>query len=327
MDVSADVLLRALAITLVTYNHAHHNADFAMGWAGGMTFLMMLSGYNFAKYGMDGATHEAGRAALVRLGLRILIPSFFAVVGFFLLLQKFDLAELLFYRNWLTPQRISKFPTWYPQVMMQMFAGLVLLFCIPRVGAAFFRWPLRAALLLFGIALAMRIVFPLFFDTTSLMHHLPHLLLWNFTLGWVVYFSVTRLPAAWGKVLACICGFAGAAASVSIEMLEFWCLSIGVILLVLPLRVRLWTPLARFVFIVSQATFAIFLLHRFLYEVYEHMPIPQDQDAMWVVGLFGSIALWIAGVVPVRAYRALRRRAKTPAPSGNFLNTMRTSNA
>src|SRR5262245_32269636 len=124
MEVGADVLLRALAITLVTYNHAHPYSDFWMGWGGGMTFLMMLSGYNFAKYGMDGATYQQGRAAITRLGVRILIPSFFVVVFFFLLLRKFDLAELLFYRNWITAERISKFPTWYPQVMVQMCIGL-----------------------------------------------------------------------------------------------------------------------------------------------------------------------------------------------------------
>ncbi|MET0658538.1 MAG: acyltransferase family protein [Steroidobacteraceae bacterium] len=323
MEVGADILLRAIAITLVTYNHAHPYSDFSMGWGGGMTFLMMLSGYNFAKYGMDGATREEGRAALTRLGLSILIPSFIAVVGFFLLLQKFNFAELLFYRNWLTAERISKFPTWYPQVMVQMFAGLALLFSIPRVGAAIFRWPLRAALVLFGLALGIRTAFPM-----PLLHnHLPHLFLWNFVLGWVVYFSVTRLPGPWGKLLACASGIAGATAIMSAEMLAFWCLSVGVVLLVLPLRIRLWTPVARFVFIVSQATFAIFLLHRFVYEVYEHMPVPQNDDVEWIVGFFGSIALWIAGVVPVRAYRALRRRFQTPASSANLVRALRPSSA
>lgn len=312
MQVGADIFLRAAAITLVTYNHAHPNSDFSLGWGGGMTFLMMLSGYNFAKYGMEGATALEGRMALLRLGLRILVPSLIAVIGFFVLLQKFNLAELLFYRNWLTPERVSKFPTWYPQVMTQMFAGLAVLFSIPRIGRAIFRHPLSAALIVFGLSAGVRVMFPRVWDTAPLLHHLPQLLLWNFSLGWAVYFSVARLPAPWGKLVACACGLIGAAVGFAMDTLAFWCLSVGVVLLVLPLRLDLWTPLARFVFVAGQATFAIFLLHRFVFEVYEHMPVPQNDDVEWLIGLFGSIALWMAGIVPLRAYRALRRKSAQP---------------
>jgi hypothetical protein len=309
MEVSADVLLRALAIIMVTYNHAHPYPSFAPGWGGGMTFLMMLSGYNFAKFGMQGATAGEGRRALLRLGAKIFIPSLIAVLFFFVLLRKFNLEELLFYRNWLTVERVAKFPTWYPQVIVQMFAALLLLFCVPRVAEAIFRNPLRSSLVIFGVATLIRIVCPQIWDTTTLRNFLPHLFLWNFTLGWVIYFSMLEIAAPWNKVTAIACACIGAWAGWGYDRLDFWWLSIGVVLLVLPLKLRLWTPLARFIFIVSQATFGIFLLHRFVYEVYEHAPLPPNDNAEWLVGLFGSIALWMAGAVPLRAFRALRQQA------------------
>jgi hypothetical protein len=312
LNVRADVLLRALAITAVTYNHAHPYSTFALGWGGGMTFLLMLSGYNFAKFAMNGATPEQTRARLVRLGWRIFVPSLAAVVFFFILLRKFDLAELLFYRNWLTPQRIAKFATWYPQVIVQMFAGLYVLFSIPSLARAILRWPVQASLCIFLLGVLIRAAFPVIWDTAWLHHHLPHLFLWNFTLGWLVYFSTTQLPAPWGKLLAVAGAALGGIVGFGMGYLDFWWLCVGVLLLVLPLDVRLPAIPGRLVLLISQATFAIFLLHRFVYEVYEHLPIPQQNDAMWIIGLAGSLGLWMGGSALIRAYRTLRQREITP---------------
>ncbi len=314
--VSADILLRALAIIMVTYNHAHPYPDFAPGWGGGMTLLMMLSGYNFAKFGMQGASPSQGRLALARLGYKIFVPSLIAVIFFFVLLRKFNLEELLFYRNWLTIERIAKFPTWYPQVILQMFAGLLVLFSIPGVARWIFRKPLYASLIIFTLAVMVRMVFPKIWDTAPLHHLLPHLFLWNFTLGWVVYFSTTEIANPWGKALSVCCAIVGAAVGWGYHALDFWWLSVGVTLLVLPLNLRMWAPVARVVFMVSQATFAIFLVHRFVYKVYEDMPLPRNQDLEWIVGLAGSLVLWIAGSIPWRAYKAISRRLDPRAIPG-----------
>jgi hypothetical protein len=309
LEVSADILLRALAIVLVAYNHAHPFTNFSMGWGGGMTFLMMLSGYNFARFGMEDASPNEGRVALFHLGRKILVPSLIVVIAFFIMLQRFNLEELLFYRNWITTERVSKFPTWYPQVMLQMFAGIFLLFSVPGISNAIFRQPLKSALVIFIFAAAIRAIYPRdWFVSTP---HLPHLYLWNFVLGWVVYFSVSRLPSPWGKLLAIACAIIGATASYHWGRLDFWCLLVGVTLLVLPLTVQLWKPIARSIFIISEATFAIFLLHRFVYEVYERMPVPQNEDMKWLAGVVFSVVMWMAGVVPLRAYRALQQRQES----------------
>jgi len=308
MNVRADILLRALAIISVTYNHAHPYSTFVLGWGGGMTFLMMLSGYNFARFGMREGTPEKARDYLFRLGWGIVVPSLIAVVFFFLLLQKFNLAELLFYRNWLTPERVAKFPTWYPQVILQMFAGLFLLFSIPSVARAILRRPLAWSLGVFAFALAVRALSPLVWDTVPLEHHLPHLYLWNFCLGWLVYFALKEWPSPWSKLAVVVCAALGATVHWGYDRLTFYWLTVGTALLVIPLDLRMPSKLGQFFHLVSQATLAIFLLHRFFYEVYEHMPIPQDQDVMWLMGLFGSLATWILWTAAVRAFRYIRRQ-------------------
>lgn len=309
MEVAPDILLRALAICLVTYNHAHPYPTFSLGWGGGMTVLMMLSGYNFAKFGMQGASANDAARALSRLGLKIFVPSLVAVLLCFAVLRAFSLSELLFYRNWISLERISKFPTWYPQVILQMFAGLVLLFSIPGLGDRILRKPFPYSLALFSVAVAIRVTFPRIWDTSGLHNLLPHLYLWNFLLGWVVYFANAEVRSVGRKVVTFVCAVVGAYVGWGIHALDFWCLTLGVLLLTLDVRITLWTPLARIVFVISQATFGIFLVHRMIYKNYEHFHFPANQDLEWIVGLGGSILLWVAAVIPVRAYRSLRPKA------------------
>jgi len=132
-------------------------------------------------------------------------------------------------------------------------------------------------------------------------------------------FMISRRKFFSNAVVTAGAAVLGASFGWGIHALDFWWLTIGVTLLVLPLNLRLYTPVARFFFIVSQATFAIFLLHRFVYEIYEHVPVPQNQNAEWLVGFFGSIGLWMAAVIPLRAYRAIVRRHGNPSTGALML--------
>jgi hypothetical protein len=113
--------------------------------------------------------------------------------------------------------------------------------------------------------------------------------------------------------LAIACTAIGAFTVFGTHLLDFWWLTIGVILLTLPFNVRLPAILGRFLILVSQGTFAIFLLHRFFYEVYEHLALPQQDDAIWVTGLLGSLFAWLCGSAAVRAFRTMQRRGMTVA--------------
>ena len=73
-----DVVLRALAILMVTYHHSHlpprGQAGFAMGLGGGMTFLLLLSGMNFARFAMAGADGAAVRQSILVFARQVYVP-------------------------------------------------------------------------------------------------------------------------------------------------------------------------------------------------------------------------------------------------------------
>ncbi|EZP69672.1 hypothetical protein BV96_03970 [Sphingomonas paucimobilis] len=305
--VDTDVLLRAIAISLVVWNHAIPSGSSSVGvpdLAGGMTLLMMMSGYSFARFALVDAEPAEVRRGLISFGLRILVPSIVAVILFMAIKRRFSLTELLFISNWFTTYRIVIFPVWYVQVMVQMMLLLLAVFAIPPVARWFTGDPLQGSVTIFLTALVMRIILPLYIDTRPLMHHLPHLYLWNFALGWVVYFLQARHKVP-GKALASLAIIAAGALVWTPASYQFVVLSLGGLALVWVRRASLPGLLVRAASILSQATFTIFLLHRFIFATYlavlaRFLPVGMF---MWAVGLMASAGAWILASATLRAYK------------------------
>src|SRR5262245_41317899 len=97
---SSDVVLRALAIAAVVYNHSHQFDMGPMTLEGGMTFLLLLAGMNFARVAIRESDADHLRRSIVTMMRQVFVPSFLLVVASFAAYQQFDLLELLFVRNW-----------------------------------------------------------------------------------------------------------------------------------------------------------------------------------------------------------------------------------
>ncbi|WP_443749117.1 acyltransferase family protein [Asticcacaulis solisilvae] len=292
------VVLRAVAICLVAFNHANPDAPKFLGFSldGGMNVLLMISGYYFAKLVLTAPSVGQMRHQLIRYGASFIIPSFLMVLFFFALLKRFDVQELLFYKNFFSPERVSKYPTWYPQVMLQILLIIYALSFIPGLGAIGRRLQPYWVLGVFGVFAVIRLVLPQYVDTVPLMHHLPHLQFWNFCLGWCFYFVSdpsgsplrARLAMA-GVALVSIFAIFGP------NVLVTYTLSIGSLLFLFVKRISLPAIAHKTVSIIAAASFNIFLWHRFFYEIYErvaHLKTPQGGVGMWVFGVGLSIVLW-----------------------------------
>lgn len=308
-SIDTDVLLRALAICLIALNHAIPQGTRSYGIpgvAGGMTLLLMMSGFSFARFVLEDATPADIRKGLFSFGMRIFVPSLIAVIFFMAIKQRVSIAELLFVRNWIDPHRIAIFPVWYVQVIVQIVLLLLVFFAVAPLANWFVRDPLRGALVLWLVALATRMILPIFVDTKPLLHHLPHLYLWNFTLGWIVFFLHARGTAGM-KALASVAIVGSAVLVWGLDSWQFLTLAIGGTALVWKDRVTLPAVVARPVSLISQATFTIFLVHRFVYVVYlqtlAHV-LPAGL-LMWVVGVVVSTGAWVLGSAAIRAYRKL----------------------
>jgi len=308
--IPAEVLLRAISILAVVFNHAHANGDAPFGYGGGMTFLMLLSGLNFARFSLQRGSAREVRHGLVSLGLRILVPCLAIVLASFALKREFDWAELLFVSDWFTPLHVSLLITWYPQVLLQILLILYLLFSVEGFARAILTRPLASSVALLVVALLVRATFPMLWDTSPLKHRLPHLFLWNFVLGWVVFFSLRKPQAgsrrgAW-LAIACtaVSAFVGWPAD---RPQPYWLIAATSILVFVP-RVRLpGVVVWRAVSIVGQATFAIFLLHPSLLRAYRALsPWPAPEIA-WLFAVTGCVALWLLWTSLTRAYRTVSR--------------------
>lgn len=310
-SLDTEILLRAIAISGVVFNHAHDYVhDSTLGSGGGMTVLMMLSGFSFARFALDagGAGQTASKA--LHFAWKLFWPSALLVAFYFLLRRQFDLAELLFVSNWFSVSRISIFPVWYIQVIVQMMLGLAVLFSIPWVRGNFRRRPLVSSLWVFFAAIAIRYALPAYvWDTSDLRHQLPHLFLWNFSLGWVIYFCLDAQKAARAPRLTALalgCLLIGMVVAWPPSRSEFWALGLAGVALVLIRRVPLPAMVSRAAVLLGQATFVIFLVHRqVLASFIKLVPGSEYQPLLlFAVALVASFAVWFGLEAAIRAYRA-----------------------
>ena len=326
-----DVVLRALAIASVTFNHAHMTKGF--GLAGGMTFLLMLSGLNFARFAVKDAEPEQLRRSIVEFARRMFVPSMLLLLFSFAAYRQFNLSELLFVRNWFDMGRVAIFYAWYPQMLLQLLAGLYLLTLIPFVGRALRDHPTRSLLILFGVGLLLRAAAPWIWEPPfwgmpevnpiRVFPRLPHLALWNFALGGVIYFlaidSPNPTPAK--KWLAFACVLAGATLGWEVGKLQFWWLAIGGALLVGVRHIALPRIVAQAIVVVSVATFTIFLTHIFwfkagnvVYGVLTGTGENAPKNVMFVIGLVMGTLTSVAISAFARAYR----KVQVPAPNSGL---------
>lgn len=310
-----DVALRAMAMVAIVYHHAHLLDAGPFGLAGGMTFLMMLSGLNFARFAVKDATADGVRQSILELARQVWVPSLLLVLLSFAVYGKFDLLELLFVRNWRDTKHIAAFYDWYPQVLLQLLAVFYLMFSVPALSRGILRHPARAMLALFAIGLALRVLAPLVWDTAYLRHRLPHTFLWNFVLGGVVYFLVmdrpAPKPASRAIVIACV--VAGAVAAWNPRTFQFWWLVVGGVMLATVRQVWLPAVVSRIAVILSSATLTIFLTHLIwfkllnnLYGVVTASRAVLHPDLLAVLALTGSVAMWVAFRALRAAWRLIR---------------------
>ena len=316
--IPGDVVLRAIAIVMIVFNHSHEDAPF-WNWKGGLTILLMLMGFNLARFGFKNADPASARRAIGDLLWRMFVPAFIFTLIYLsvhvVVYRHVYWAELFFVANWITPYHPQVFPVWYSQVMLQLLAAIYLLFCIPAVARGFLRLPLEGMLALFAAGIALNLLMPFVWDTRYLWYQVPHNYVWNIALGGLVYFLAfepngVRLP----KLMAIAGVVLGAAVGYGSGKIEFYMLIAGGIFLVTVRQMRLPWMLSQTLVVISSATYAIFLMHVMWIKVflvtYPRIfgPGPWPDVAfhtMFVFALTMSIGCWLVFKSFVRALQSL----------------------
>jgi len=306
--IDGEILLRALAIGAVVLNHSQTGLlPDGWGYGGGMTFLLMLTGFNVAKFSIRNGSADGLRSSLVRFAVNLFLPSLAMVLISSVLFSQFRTREFLFISNWFTWVRPRVFHLWYPEVVIQMMLGLWLAFRIPGVARTIIDHPLWTSLGLFLAAVWVRSEFAHVWNADAVKGRLPHLWLWVFFLGWVVFFATrtSLIARRTGLVVAISCAILGGFVGYGLTRTDFWWLTAGTAILVLVPRIPLPLAAARVTNILSQATFAIFLLHQFFLETHHQLGLPRHPYLKCFLALAASAGAWLAWTSSVRAYRSL----------------------
>lgn len=340
-SVDTVILAKACAMVLMVANHSRlSQALFDVpALYGGLNAMLVISGLTMATHAFQHDTRRTLRA-FARFGLRLAVPCL-AVAAVWdtlmLALGARDItlfkyfAELALFSNWLSTHKLALFPIWYVQAVVQMLAGLGLLFLLcdltPRIRKA----PVAVTGALLALALAGALASYASWDTSALEDRLPHLLVWNFVLGWLIWAVQRGGRTSRGGKLAITAVLLAAVAMVYLASpanngvsRAFWMTAI-----VLPViwrhRVSLPGPLVHLVHLIAQSVFAIFLLHFYVFGLIEeplkHFGLDQPV-VLALLKLAAGLAVpvlcwaWFTAFMRVRRKRTVQRRmeAAPPAP-------------
>ncbi len=243
--------------------------------------------------------------------------------------RHFDLLEVGMVSNWFYASRLSKFPIWYTQAMLQMFLALAVLFYVLDLTPKLQRRPVVVTMALLIAAMVLGIVSKLLWDTTYLDDKLPQLQMWNVIVGWLFWaVLVNRTATARDRILFVLMSVVSSYVMfVEIGLVEgvarfCWFSATLVVIVWVPQKILLPGLLAHVVALISQASLYIFLLHRAILLAFDKIgAVLGGAGAVW----FNSIRFLIAVGAPLLIWafatavsRTWSRRPARPAPSSSY---------
>jgi hypothetical protein len=316
-------VLRAIAISLVVFNHAHFRQVGPIGFSGGMAVLLLLSGGNFARFSLLPGAPARAREGALQLARMLAFPTLLIV----LLSWPFrglDPTELFLISNWYEDRGSAAVAVEYSAMVVQMMLAMWAIFWTP-IGDSILKRPLIGLLVIYAVS----IVSLMFYQRPELLNRLPWQYLWDFALGGILFLVVQAKkdgPSLDGILLVMGLALVAALVAFGVHRMQFYVLTISVFsLLVAPKSLRLPPGLFRIASVVSQASFTIFLVHISLLRLFKalyrqaqwlaHRPVGQPRDqiafyAAWLFAMGGSIAVWLVWTAARRAY------ARTKAARG-----------
>lgn len=282
------VLLRAMAIVLVVGSHTE-----LFNLEGGAHALLVLVGYNLARFALAAPTPAARARALVGSVVEVLVPSALFIV----LTQHYRWPTALMLNEWLGSHHWDdNWRFWFIAVFTWGSLATAALLLVPGVDALQRRRPFAFPVGLLVGCLALRFAITGFQAQKMELYHLETAA-WALALGWVLCAATTL----WQRLVA-----SGLAAS---SILGYFAGNTPRELVVLGGSLALlWVPavpvprlLVRPISSVGAASFFIYLTHWAVYP-----PLDADHD-FWAAA--ASVAV---GLLAWQAWTRLRRATRRP---------------
>jgi acyl-CoA synthetase (AMP-forming)/AMP-acid ligase II len=305
--VETSLLLRAIAILLVTATHAN-----LFGVQGGAHLLLALLGFNLARFQLSGGTPSSRALGLLRVAAGIAVPAVLWIGGVALLTGMYEPSTVLLLNDLLGggEQWTVQWQYWFLEVAVWSIVALAAAAAVPALTRLDQRHPYALPVTVYAGTMCLRLALTGVEAGAVERYSLPSTA-WLLALGWVVARSARRSTRVISSVLivVAVAGFFGDPVREAVVA--------GGLLLVLWVPVvplpRIAVPAIR---VVAGASLFVYLVH---WQVYPWLE--DDFPLLATLASFGAgIAAWQLhrlakrGITTVRSRRRAVRIRPLDAP-------------
>lgn len=296
--IETEVVVRALAIVAVVVQHAS-----TLPVGGAANILLMLAGFNLARYQRSRLAAGRGFAVLGSFVRRIVVPYYLLLLLYAFVKGNVSLSSYFLVSNYEGRYGSILEPFWFLETLLQCLTLVALLFAIPSVqkAAAHNAWHLGLAAL--ALAVLVKLAGAALFDHPTLLNRTPDALFYLLAFGWCLHLAQDRSQkialslVALGMTLldlGLMRGFWYSFAAPSNYSHAAWILLGSLAILWVP-QMLLTRALHRVAATLAAASFYIYLTHGAT--LYILIRVPYFQNVVLWVGLallLGVCSWWFA---------------------------------
>lgn len=183
-----EIAIRALAIMAVVINHV---SSLVVG--GGAEVLLLLAGYNLARYQRRKLFNGRGPSVLGSLVVRIILPYYIFLLIYLVIKHRVDVPSLLMVSNYVGRWNSMIEPFWFLEALLQCTAIFVLIMAVAPVRWFAERDPWTFGLGLLASAVGCKVAVAAAFDIVHLRDRTADAVFFLLALGWCVQQASTRV--------------------------------------------------------------------------------------------------------------------------------------
>lgn len=311
--IDSDILVRAAAIIGVVLLHAGapRNGWPDLGIAGGASVLMVLMGYNLARFQQPNLLSPGRWKVVTNFLSRIMLPYYLLLIAYTLLRQDFFLPSFLLVSNYVGRFGSTMEPFWFLEAAVQSLLFVTLLFAVPWVRDLLRRSPSAFAIALVAVSLALKLAGDHLFDQKYLEQRTFDATFCYVAAGWAAWTART-LPARIAAYLLCV-GISLYSWGWGDAHINWMAISMALVLF-LP-RLRLPLPVVSLTVIIASASFYIYLVHSFVIYGLEQVLNIHFQLLTVLLSVIAGVLFWMARE-KVLARPAGRDKSRLPTGGG-----------
>jgi hypothetical protein len=257
-SVDITTLFRCLAISAVVGNHFDLTK-----FGGGAYLLIVVAGFSFGRFQLRPALATGSIRSIIGTALRIAVPAFLLLALFQAKSRDVNLPRLFLFGNWV-PADSAYVSFWFLALLVQIYCIISLLMLLPPVRSLIRRFPFGFATGFFLMTVLMALIGPYVWNTEHLYNRVPHMLMWLFTMGWMLQQATRSVQ----KLLAILLVFGlslalwdvGSSGRLSISTQFIWLWS-GCLALLFVREIRVPVPVNKLIYHIGGASMFIYMLH------------------------------------------------------------------